>query len=98
MGWGRLSRIANSQSVEILSNPVVSYRLGNRTSSVIAPKMGHVVHRLKGLFHSLSPRLSGLFKDSTCIALEVCPTDTVVTIIGIITAQAVSHEAPMKRR
>src|SRR5712692_9190869 len=83
-GWWRLSGIASSQNLEIARDPVVALNGGNSGQVEQTPLLACVMQIEQEVLHLGGPLLMLLLGDSRTIAHEMCSTDTVRTVIGII--------------
>src|SRR5216684_1177605 len=97
-GWGRLSSIASSQNLEIARDPVVALDGGHSGQVEETPLLACFMQIEQEVLHLGGPLLMLLLGDSRTIAHEMCSTDTVRTVIGIIAGQSVVHAAPCKAR
>src|SRR6266849_9677155 len=97
-GWWRLSSIASRQNLEIASDPVVALDGGNSGQVEQTPLLACVMQIEQEVLHLGGPLLMLLLGDSRTIAHEMCSTDTVRTVIGIIAGQSVVHASPCKAR
>ncbi len=95
-GGRRLSGIAGSQDLKIARDPFVALNGGNRGQLEETPLLARVVQIEQEILHLHGPLLMLLLGDSRTISHEVCSTDTVSTVIGIIAGKSVVHAPACK--
>src|SRR5579864_3371058 len=97
-GWRRLSGIASRQNLEIASDPFIALDGGNRGPLEQAPLLARVMQIEQEVLHLGGPLLMLLLGDCGTISYEVCSTDAVSTVVGIIARQSVVHASACKVR
>src|SRR5712692_157585 len=97
-GWWRLSGIASRQNLEITSDPFVALDGGNSAQVEQTPLVARLMQIEQEVLHLHGPLLLFLLGYSRTIAHEMCSTDAVSTLIGIIAHQSVVHPSPGKVR
>src|SRR6266851_388322 len=96
--WWRLSSITSRQNLEGASDPVVALDGGNSAQVEQTPLVARLMQIEQEILHLGSPLLLLLLGDARTIAQEVCSTDAMSTVIGIIADKAVMHASPPKAR
>src|SRR5260370_506878 len=94
----RWSRIASRQNLEVASDPVVALDGGNSAQVEQTPLLAGVMQIEQEVLHLGGPLLMLLLGDCRTIAHQVCATDAVSTVIGIIARPSVVHASPAKAR
>src|SRR5713226_5851703 len=96
--WGRLSGIASRQDLEIANDPFVTLDGGDSAQVEETPLLARLMQIEQEVLHLHGPLLMLLLGDSCTIPHEVCSTDAVSTLIGIIADKSVVHASPCKVR